>query len=74
MDPTIAPILFMGFLVAIGLTGFELRAATEPPACPECGHCRMVLEAKRQREAELRESYARHWGLGERDDDDRRTR
>ena len=74
MDPTIAPILFMGFLVAMGLTGFELRAATEPPACPECGHCRQVAEVRRQREAELREWYARRSGLGEREDDDRRAR
>jgi len=74
MDPTFAPILFLGFLLAIGLTGLELRAAAEPPACPQCGHCRQVAETKRQREAELRESYARRWGLGEREDDDRRTR
>ena len=74
MDPTFAPILFLGFLVAIGLTSVELRAATEPPVCPECGHCRLVAETRRQREAELRESYARQWGLGDREDDDRPAR
>lgn len=74
MDPMFTPILLLGFLVAIGLTGLELRAANEAPACPQCGHCQLVAEARRQREAELRESYAQRWGLGEREDDDRHTR
>jgi len=73
MDPTFAPILFIGFLVAIGLMSVELRDAADPPVCPQCSHCRQVADDKRRREAELREWYAQRWRLGERDDDDRRN-
>ncbi len=72
MDATIAQFLTAGFLLAIGLTAFELQAALKPPFCSECSHCRAELLERRRRQAESREQYARQNGIW--DDEDERRR
>ena len=74
MDPSIAQMLIFGFLVAIGLVGYELRASTKAPVCAECAHCRALAEARAREQAELQEQYAQRWNLSDRDDEKRRRR
>lgn len=70
MDPGVSSLLFLGFIIAIAATAFELRASLGPPVCAECQHCRDRLAEERRREEELRDWYARRWGVGDRDEDD----
>ncbi len=72
MDPTIAQFLTAAFLVAIGMTAFEMQAALKAPFCAECSHCRAERHEQRRREAESRERYARQNGIW--DDEDERRR
>ncbi|HEY6056719.1 MAG TPA: hypothetical protein VIV06_01745 [Candidatus Limnocylindrales bacterium] len=72
MDPVIAQLLSVGFLAAIGLTAYEMHAATQPPFCAECSHCRAERHEQRRRQAEMREQFARRNGIVDNDEDDRR--
>jgi hypothetical protein len=73
MPLELAPALTVLFLVGLTAAAMELRAAFEPPSCPECPHCRLVLLRKREREEEERARLAkRMWGIDERDDGGRR--
>lgn len=70
MPPDLYPPLIIVFLVALALSAIELRAALEPPVCPQCVHCRHRLLERRQEEARIRDVQARRiWG--EHDDDER---
>lgn len=79
MDPAIAPLLLIAFLVAMAGTWIELQSSLKPVACPECPHCREVArlqqlaaEEDERRQAELRASYARRYHLDDKDDTSRR--
>ena len=72
MDPSIASFLMLGFLVALGLTLYEMRTSLGAPVCAECSHCRALALAKEREQAELQEQYAKRWNLS--DEEDRRRR
>jgi hypothetical protein len=63
-------LLFFLFVVAIGLVGYDMRAALKPPVCPECPHCAAEREAARQRDAEVEDWWGRRYGLRRPDDED----
>ena len=69
MDPSIASFLMLGFLVALGLTLYEMRTSLAAPVCAECSHCRAMALAKEREQAELQEWYAERWHLKDRDED-----
>jgi hypothetical protein len=78
MDASFAPIILAALTVGIVASAIELRAATMPPACPECEHCRArardhqaAADERRRRQEELQGWYARRNGL-DRDEDERR--
>jgi hypothetical protein len=65
------PFILLVLVVALAASAVELRAATQPPTCPRCVHCRHV--AMQRRNAEEREKRAlakRLWGIDDADDDD----
>ena len=70
MDQSIAQLLVLAFAGASVISFAEMRSALTPPACSECSHCRSLAYEKRRREEELRNSYARRYGLVEHDDDE----
>jgi hypothetical protein len=74
MDPSIASMLGIGFLIALGLSAYEVRASLRPPVCAECPHCRAMARAKAQEQAELQDWYAHRWNLNDRDDEPRNRR
>jgi len=78
MDPSIVALLLIAMTVGIWGSWIELRAALDPPACPDCPHCleraqrrRLERIAAERRSAELQSLYARRWH-GEDEDDARR--
>ncbi|MFL5668869.1 MAG: hypothetical protein ACJ77U_05745, partial [Chloroflexota bacterium] len=59
-------------------TWIELRSSLKPQVCPECPHCRAILERQRheaaeeaRRQRELSSWYARRNGVDDSEDDDR---
>jgi hypothetical protein len=72
MDPTVATLLAIAFIVALVISLHETKAAMEPPFCKECTHCQTRARAKAREEEDLRDWYARRWNLP--DEDDRRHR
>lgn len=75
MPPNLFPLLLIAFLVALAASAAELRSSLEPPACPECVHCRLAAYQKREREEQLQRAQARRlWGIDDRDDEDRGRR
>jgi hypothetical protein len=78
MDPSIVPILLGALLAGIVGSWIELRAALDPPACPDCPHCRDRAQQRRleriaaeRRSAELQSLYVRRWH-GDDEDEPRR--
>lgn len=60
------------FVLATWLSATELRAATEPPVCSACPHCRRRALDRRREELRTREDRIRRtWGLDDRDDEGR---
>jgi hypothetical protein len=64
-------IAFVLFILAIAIVGYEMKLSVERPTCPECPHCKALAESAERETAELREYYARRYGVRRRDDDDR---
>jgi hypothetical protein len=74
MDQGIAQLLVLAFAGASVLSLMEMRSSLQPPACSECPHCQSLEFEKRRRDEELRDSYARRYGLVDPEEDDRRSR
>jgi hypothetical protein len=79
MDPSIVPILLFAMVAGIWGSWIELRAALNPPACPNCPHCRDRAEQRRleriaaeRRQAELQSLHAHRWQIGDDEDEERR--
>jgi hypothetical protein len=72
MDPTIATMLSVAFVVALVFSIHETKAALEPPFCTECAHCQERARAKAREEEDLREWDARRWHIPDEDDRPRR--
>ena len=74
MDQGLAQFLVLAFAGASALSLFEMKASLQAPVCAECPHCQRLELEKRRREEELRDAYARRYGLVDPEDDDRRSR
>jgi hypothetical protein len=70
MDPSIASMLAVAMIGAVGIVAYEMRTSLQPPACAECPHCRARELAHEREQADLQQQYAERWRLGDRDDDD----
>jgi hypothetical protein len=68
MDPAIASLLIVAFVVALIISLHETKAALEPAFCSECAHCQERARAKAREQEELREWYARKWRIPDEDD------
>ena len=74
MDPGLAQLLVLAFAGATALSLIEMKSSLQAPVCAECPHCRSLEFEKRRRQEELRDAYARRYGLVDPDEDDRRSR
>ena len=74
MDPSIASMLAVAMIGAVGIVAYEMKASLHPPVCAECPHCRALELAHEREQADLQQQYAERWRLGDRDDDDRGRR
>jgi hypothetical protein len=68
MDPAVATMLTIAFVVALVISIHETKAALEPPSCRECSHCQERARAKAREEEVLRDSYARRWNIPDEDE------
>ncbi|HXG39860.1 MAG TPA: hypothetical protein VNJ28_02865 [Candidatus Limnocylindrales bacterium] len=69
MDPGVAQLLVLAFIVATGLSAVELKAALRPPVCLECPHCQAIIREERRREEAAREAVLRQYRPPDREDE-----
>ncbi len=74
MDPSIASMLALAMIGAVGIVAYEMKASLQRPVCAECPHCRALELAEQREQADLQQQYAERWRLGDRDDDERGRR
>ena len=74
MDPSIASMLAVAMIGAVGIVAYEMKASLHPPVCAECPHCRALELAHEREQADLQQRYAERRRLGDRDEDDRGRR
>ena len=55
MDPSIASMLALAMIGAVGIVAYEMKASLQRPVCAECPHCR-ALELAQQREQPISSS------------------
>jgi hypothetical protein len=72
MDGSIlVPLSLASLVVAMILTLYDMRSSLRPVRCPDCAHCRALVEDEARTQERLTREYARKIGLQD-DDDDRR--
>lgn len=71
MDIGTLQVLFWVFLFGLVVMGYELTESLKPPVCRQCAHCQAIKEEERRRQAELRETFGRQYGMRDVDDDGR---